>query len=144
MEYAEQIANKGRVIDVAAVVDRLILERSDEIVALVRQRWKTGLRPNGNIIGVYRSFEYQREKLAQNPEAGGNVDLILTGALNRALTVNLLRENTFSIFSTDAKAVPIAEKYGLDVYGLSPEEEEIFLDEVVAAALTEIFEQLYS
>lgn len=106
-----------------------LLNNSDEIVELVRSRWKRGLRPDGNIIGEYRSFAYEMEKRQRNPLAGGNVDLIDTGDLNKHLVVNHLRDSLFNIFSTDEKAVSIAEKYGLDVYGLSKEEEIEVLNE---------------
>lgn len=106
-----------------------LLNNSDEIVDLVRSRWKQGKRPDGNIIGEYRSFSYEMEKRQRNPLAGGNVDLIDTGALNKHLTVNYLYDSVFNIFSTDEKAVLIAEKYGLDVYGLSKDEEQDVLNE---------------
>jgi len=100
-----------------------ILDNADEIVKLVRERWKQGKRPDGSIIGEYKSFAYQQEKLLRNPLANGNVDLIDTGDLNRQLVVNHLSGSLFNIFSTDEKAVNIAEKYGLDVYGVTKEEE---------------------
>ncbi len=105
-----------------------ILKNKEEIVDLVRNRWKRGKRPDGAIIGEYASFLYQRQKLAQNPLAGGTVDLILTGALSGDLTVFPLAGGNFSIFSKDEKAISIADKYGLDVYGLTKEEEEMILN----------------
>lgn len=112
-----------------------ILDNSSEIVALVRNRWKQGKRPNGNIIGRYQNYGYQLIKQQQNPLAGGNVDLILDGGLNRGLVVNHLRGSLFNIFSTDDKAVSIAEKYGLDVYGLTKDEENDVLIEATDRVL---------
>lgn len=109
-----------------------ILENSDDIVDLVRQRWKIGKRPDGSDIGTYRSFAYEMEKRQRNPLAGGKVDLIDTGDLNRKLIVNHLTGSIFNIFSTDNKAVKIAEKYGLDVYGLSKEERKDVLIEAAS------------
>jgi hypothetical protein len=63
-----------------------------------------------------------------NSLAGGNVDLTLTGALNKGLDIFPLSGDNFNIFSKDEKARSIAEKYGLDVYGLTKEEEEIVVD----------------
>lgn len=108
-----------------------ILNNSDEIVEIVRNRWKRGERPDGSIIGEYRSFAYEMEKRQRNPLAGGNVDLINTGALSKGLVVNHLTGSLFNIFSTDIKAVPIAEKYGLDNYGLSKEKEIMVIDEAI-------------
>lgn len=108
-----------------------ILKNKDEIVALVKDRWTRGKRPDGTLIGKddleYKSFAYQQEKLRQNPLAGGNVDLILTGALSGDLTIFPLAGGNFSIFSSDEKAVNIAQKYGIDVYGLTKEEEIMVL-----------------
>ncbi|MCP4984855.1 MAG: hypothetical protein GY928_01960 [Colwellia sp.] len=92
----------------------------------------TGKRPNGSLIGEYRSFAYRQEKIRQNPIAGGNVDLTLTGALNRELDIFPISGDNYSIFSNDEKAISIAEKYGLDVYGLTVEEEQVVIDLVSA------------
>lgn len=144
MEYLNPILARARQVNPSLKIEEIILERKDEIVQKVREQWKKGLRPDGSIIGVYRSSDYRQQKLAQNPEAGGNVDLILTGALNRALTLNKILEATFTIFSNDSKAVMIAEKYGLDVYGLNAEEKEDFLDMVAVQALNDLTNEIYS
>lgn len=117
-----------------------ILANGGEIVALVKERWKKGLRPDGSIIGRYRSFPYEMEKRQRNPQAQGNVDLVDTGALRDGLTVNYLRAGIFSIFSTDEKAVRIAQKYGLSVFGLTNEEEK----DVLIEASDRIYERLFN
>ena len=79
------------------------------------------------------------EKRQSNPLAGGNVDLIDTGALNKALVINYINGSLFTIFSTDDKAQDIASKYGLDVYGLTKEEET----EVLMIAMSRIYKNLF-
>ena len=113
-----------------------ILNNSKEIVDLVRNRWKRGLRPDGSIIGSYRSFAYEIEKRQRNPLANGNVDLMDTHALERNLVVNHLSGAMFNIFSNDSKAVNIADKYGIDVYGLSKKEEKEVIDEAISRTIT--------
>ena len=108
--------------------EKEILNNKQEIVALVRSRWIRGKRPDGSIIGEYGSFAYEQEKLRQNPLARRTVYLIDTGALREGLTIFPLAGGNFSIFSTDDKAISIAEKYGLDVYGLTIEEEKIVVN----------------
>lgn len=115
------------------------MTNQSEIVSLVRERWKKGLRPDGNIIGNYRSFAYEMEKRQRNPLANGNVDLIDTGALNRNLVVNYFGSSLFNVFSTDEKAVDIAQKYGLDVYGLTEDEINTILLEASGRIYTELF-----
>ena len=125
-------------------MENLILQNKEGIVQKVRDRWKKGLRPDGAIIGTYASFAYQQEKARLNPEAEGNVDLILTGALVGGLTLNRVLKATFTIFSTDSKAVMIAEKYGLDVYGLNEEEKRTVLDMVALEALNVITNKVWA
>lgn len=144
MEYLKAIKNRIQQVDLAERLDSLILANREQITKKVLAQWKKGLRPDGSIIGVYRSFAYQRQKLLQNPEAGGNVDLILTGALSRGLTINKILESTFTIFSTDSKAVSIAEKYGLDVYGINDKDAEEFLDMMAGEALISVMNEIYA
>lgn len=144
MLYLEPLSEKSKAVNVQEIVENLILKNKEEVVEQVRTQWKNGLRPSGEIIGIYKSFAYNREKLAQNPLAGGNVDLILTGDLNEGLTLNKLRQGMFSIFSTDSKAVSIAQKYGLDVYGMNPDQEIMFLDNIVSKAIDEIIYYIYN
>jgi len=94
-------------------------KNQNQIVKKVRDRWKLGLRPNGEIIGEYSSFSYQQEKISSNPSAKGNVDLVDTGNLQDELVINHLTGSLFTIFSDDEKATLIAQKYGLDVFGLT-------------------------
>lgn len=77
-----------------------------------------------------------------NPGADGNVDLILTGALNEGLTL-FPASSGFTIFSKDNKAVAIANKYGLDVYAITSEEEQMVLNEAKAEALIQIFKEVW-
>ncbi|MGR3218462.1 MAG: hypothetical protein ACUZ8H_01410 [Candidatus Anammoxibacter sp.] len=117
---------------IAKLFEKEILTNKNEIVELVKQRWLRGKRPSGQIIGEYKFFSYQRQKVAQNPLAGGTVDLILTGALRDGLTIFPSLGGNFNIFSTDEKAILIADTYGLDVYGLTPEEERAVIDLALA------------
>ena len=117
-----------------------ILRNGNDIVQLVRNRWLLGKRPDGSIIGEYASFEYEQEKLIKNPSAGGNVDLIDTGSLESKLVVNHIRNSLFNIFSKDVKAVSIAEKYGLDVYGVTNKEEKEIMFIASKNVMTELFQ----
>lgn len=120
----------------------MILSQKEEIVSLVRDRWQRGVRPDGTIIGVYRSIEYQQYKAAKNPEAGGNVDLILTGDLSFGLTLNKVMNVGYTIFSTDEKANMIADKYGLDVFGLTDEEMDLLNEEITKRIIESIIKKI--
>lgn len=130
-----QISQRARRVNQRLIQDLLIdeiLENGEQIITLVRDRWIKGKRPDGTIIGEYRDPFYREQKLLQNPIAGGNVDLILTGALSFDLTVFPTSGGDFNIFSKDEKALSIADKYGLDVYGLSPDEELRVMNEALS------------
>lgn len=120
-----------------------VLSSQKEIIKPVKERWKLGLRPNGSIIGTYRSFSYQQEKIRRNPSASGNVDLIDTGDLRDGLVLNALGKSLFTIFSTDNKAVPIAQKYGLDVYGVTDKEEQNDMNKAAENVYKDILNGLF-
>lgn len=126
----------------AKLLSEEILGNQKEIVSLVRERWKQGKRPSGSIIGEYRSFAYEQEKLRRNPLAGGNVDLIDTGSLNEKLNINDVGNSLFTIFSKDSKAILIAENYGLDVYGLTEDEEQMVLEEAGVRIINSLFKSI--
>lgn len=109
-----------------------MLRDKDLVVDFVRSRWKEGKRPNGGIIGEYAWISYEMYKRAKNPMAGGNVDLHDTGALSKGLTLFPQRDGNFTLFSTDRKAILIAEQYGLDVYALTKEEQDVVVSLVSA------------
>ncbi len=79
-----------------------------------------------------------------NPKADGNVDLILTGALNNKLKLEKEGSESFSVFSDDIKAKKIADKYGLDVYNLNEKEKEMILNEAAAETIIEAFDEIYN
>ena len=122
-----------------------ILNNEEEIVQKVKDRWQVGRRPDGAIIGVYRSYPYYLEKLERNPSANGNVDLIDTGALRNNLKVNSsLFTNIFNVYSSDWKFNTIGDKYGYDVYGLTKDEADAFLEEAIVNIQESIVSSLYN
>lgn len=78
-----------------------------------------------------------------NPQADGFVDLILTGDLNEALKLYPAFDTGFTIFSADEKATKIADKYGLDVYGLTDDEGQKIIDEAATGVLNDMMQKLW-
>ena len=124
-------------------VNKKILSQEKEIVNLVRNRWRKGERPSGSIIGTYANKEYRQDKMEMNPQADGFVDLILTGDLNEALKLYPAFDTGFTIFSADEKATKIADKYGLDVYGLTDDEGQKIIDEAATGVLNDMMQKLW-
>ena len=114
---------------------QVMLNNSENFTTYVADNWKQGKRPDGSIIGTYRSFAYEVEKRQRNPIANGNVDLIDTGSLKRGLIVNHLNGAFFNVFSTDKKAVDISDKYGVDVFGVPKDKKEQELEEVASEVM---------
>lgn len=143
LNQLEQIESRLKQINQTMVENLLAKElqaNAKEILDLVRDRWLRGKRPDGSLIGEYKDFGYELLKRQQNPLAGGNVDLTLDGGLNKGLFINQIRGSLFNIFSSDEKAVLIAEKYGLDNYNITPEETILVLER----AKDNVFIELYN
>ena len=142
LQKVETKLNRINKAKIEGLLEDEILANKEKIVDIVRERWRRGLRPNGDIIGTYRSFFYQQEKQQKNPLAKGNVDLIYEGDLNRELTVFHSTGSLFTIFSTDEKALLIAQKYGLDVYGLTEEEQIMVIGEGLMRVNNKLLKEL--
>lgn len=120
----------------------LLMERESEIRAMIKQRWLLGKRPSGDIIGVYRDNLYQVFKSGLNNRAGGTVDLTLTGDLGSRIKTTLEHKG-IEIISTDEKFNEISEKYGLDNFNITEEEENELLDGIMAEVVTNIFKEIW-
>lgn len=83
------------------------------------QELKRGDLPNGEAIGQYRSPGYAALKYSMNPMAGGDVDLILTGAFSNSLFVVSKGDSKFIFDATDSKKASLVDKYGEDIMGLN-------------------------
>src|SRR5690606_30312239 len=120
----------------------MIVDRESEIRRLIKSRWLLGKRPDGDIIGVYRDYSYQLFKSNKNSLAGGTVDLTLTGDLgDRIKTV--LESKGIEVISTDEKFTEISDKYGLDNFNITEEEEKVLLDSIMSELTIKIFNQVW-
>ena len=96
-----------------------IILQDKEIVRRKKAEFKGGTRPDGTIIGEYRSESYRLFKLQKNPLAGGKVDLILTGSTKDKLYLVSLENGEFTFESADPKWASLVEKYGEEVKGIN-------------------------
>lgn len=122
-------------------VESKVLEHESEIREMIKRRWKLGKRPNGDLIGYYRDIDYAIFKQTINPSAGGDVDLILTGSLSNKIKL-VLSGKGIEVISTDDKFDAISDKYGLDNFNVTEDEEKQILDEVMSEVLTEFFNNI--
>jgi len=90
-----------------------------DIRELIKKRWKTGKKPNGGIIGIYRSIDYALFKKQKSDAPFRVVDLTLTGRLGDGIQVELFNAQkgifalaTFAIWAIP-KAPTIAPSHNL-------------------------------
>ena len=101
-------------------VSQIIL-RDKKILDRKRDELKAGVSPDGSDIGQYRSQSYAIFKESRNPFAGGKVDLILTGAYERAIKVLSLGNSKFTLRSSDSKRDGLISKYGIENEAINEE-----------------------
>lgn len=110
----------------------------------IRSRWLVGKRPDGKLIGVYRSYGYAVEKHQMNPMAGfDHVDLTLTGSLGKGIKVSLFSSTEFEIYSTDSKYLSISETFGDVNFNLSEVEYDTFFAMVADYVVNKQIQQIY-
>ena len=102
---------------------------SDLAVKLQQSQMLLGLDSDGKKIGTYRNKQYKSMKQGMNPQAGGMVDLKLTGAFQNGIRQDINSE-TWTMRSTDEKAGELTEKYGSRIWGFAPKSKQV-LDEKI-------------
>ena len=125
------------------VLGTLIIFNSENIVEGIRRRWAFGKDVNDGIIGQYQNPDYQAFKVYSNPNAGGTVDLTLTGALGQGLTIRKKGDKQYEIFSTDYKFKRIADKYGIEQFNLDQQQIEELFDMLYFTALENYLDNVY-
>lgn len=128
---------------VPQTIGTLIIFNSSTIVEGIRRRWLFGKDPNGNIIGNYRNRDYEMFKVSFNSRANGNVDLTLTGALGRGLTVRKKSDSQYEIFSTDSKFESISLKYGIENFNMDVQQTTELFDMLHLMALETYLQNLW-
>lgn len=91
----------------------------DDFVEQNVDQMRHGLTKNQTPIRPeYKSPWYGDFKARMNPLAGGNPDLILTGAFTSSMYLETMSRGTFKIDSKDGKRNELVRKYGSDIFGL--------------------------
>lgn len=103
---------------IASVV---LMDTSKDYLDLQRDQLLHGLNSDGDHIGVYASTDYAAMKERMNPLAGGYVDLKLHGDFQDELTLRVMGEKKFIVYSQDAKNAELIRRYGAGIFLLSPE-----------------------
>ena len=98
-----------------------IVERDNlNLVEQKKTEFERGLRPDGTLIGDYRSESYRIFKQSLNPLAGGHVDLMLTKAFISSMFVKPFGKG-YIFDASNNKTDKLKGQYGLDIMGLNQE-----------------------
>lgn len=142
--YQTRLLKATNYANIIKIVSDLLVINTPNIINEVRNRWKHGEGVKGGVIGSYRDPDYRMFKQSLNPMAGGNVDLMLTGALVENLTLRKIADGVYQIISTDEKYVKLALKYGSEEFGITEEQRQQLYADIVALSVEEIFKQIWS
>jgi len=121
MANFRQMRDRLKAFKLDEAIMRTMTDESTAILNANRKQLKKGFKSTGERVGVYANPAYERMKRQMNPEAGGWVDLTLTGDFTEEFTLRPETKSRAVIYSQDEKARALAAKYGKDIYGLSPE-----------------------
>ena len=121
-------------------IDEYISINEKRILDMARDRMKRGEGVNGGVIGYYRSAAYEMFKRRENPLAKGNVDLFLTGALQEKMRLSKSGNASYYIYSTDEKYSMLADKYGANQFGITEEQHNELLGQVIDYVITKIMQ----
>ena len=132
MDYISPIAKevKSQINQIENLVDIELHNEEDWIRDTIKKRWLLGKRPDGSLIGLYRSEDYANYKFQENSKAGfGNVDLTLTGALVRGIRISGFNDE-YEIYSEDIKYSDIVDNYGDYNFNISESEKEQLFERI--------------
>lgn len=101
------------------MVEAIIMSDERRIKEEKLNEFEYGLRPNGGIIGNYRDEEYKIMKYFRNPNAGGQVDLILTGRWSQSLKLKPYYKSAFLFDAPLEQEYNLVGRYGLDILGIN-------------------------
>ena len=119
MATIRQIRDNFKLLNLDKSVMDTVMQHSQEITDLNRKQLTYGTRSSGKRIGQYKNERYKAKKLAMNPLASGNIDLILNGDYSNMINLRRDSDKVAELFSEDEKANMLKAEYGDDILGLS-------------------------
>jgi hypothetical protein len=139
LEYDKELT----AITPAVIEDRFAIFLENELPIIrkwIKDRWLKGERPDGNIIGVYASSDYEMYKLSLGRT--GTVDLTFSGDMGNLIDGSY-NNMEMEIFSTVPYYEKIVKKYGYDNFNITEEEKEVLLSIVGESVINYYFSELW-
>jgi len=131
-EMGRRIQALAKITVLREMVNEELIKEEDTLRMLKEQDFLEGDIYGNGAKDTYASSLYSGFKKKQNPIAGGNVDLILTGAFIDSFKLNKPKENRYLFGATDPKKSILVGKYGIDIMGLNQEVFNKFQKEIIA------------
>lgn len=149
MDYIQQIRQnlktQSQESNILNLIDEQIRLHEQGFVKSIKDRWLSGLDPNGGKIGSYSGFPYAEKKNKRNSKAGfWNVDLTLTGLMGNELVLNEISKTQHVFGSQVSYFNDVVERYGLKQFNITEAERDAFLSsayaEIIMICLNKAYE----
>ena len=114
------------------IASELILKDEETVKILKEQDFIEGDIYGNDTFDSYRSKNYEIFKSRLNPSAGGNVDLIVTGAFVDAMYLLKPKQGRYKFGNTDKKRNILKEMYGDNIFGLNQKVFEKYQKDIIA------------
>lgn len=125
----ENLKAQNQESNILNLIDEQIKLNEKTFVESIKDRWLSGLDPNGEKIGEYRSLPYAKKKYSKSSRAGFlNVDFTLTGLMGNELVLNEISKGVFAFGSQVSYFNDVVERYGLKQFNITDDEKEEFLN----------------
>lgn len=124
--------------ELTKVAQRSVKENSHIIIDMNTDTLMKGLDSDGDILTPeYSNDEYADEKSRMNSRPGyGTPDLFYTGKFHEGFFVKVQKDN-WELGSKDSKSNLLSNKYGMDIFGNTKEDEKEINTEYILSDLVE-------
>lgn len=130
-EMYRRLQSVNKITVLREMVYAEISEKEKDLLDIKYDEFEQGDIYGNYTTSRYKNAEYGNMKYQQNPRAGGNVDLIYTGAFLESFKLNKPKQNKYMFGATDKKRNKLVEKYGIDIMGLNQDDFDKFQIEVI-------------
>lgn len=136
-DYAKRLRIKASRVEQDLLA--ILAKHEEFILDLNREQMMQGIKANGAKIGEYKSETYEIMKLLYNPR--GVMDLRLSGSFHNKMYM-ILDKLPGSIFSSDEKTEMLVNRYGKEIFGLTPANKER-VRKLIEKDVTEYYRKLF-
>ena len=133
-------------IDLDLLFDNLFEEVFYKVKQSIKERWRKGENPVGNVIGWYTSEDYALEKMNLSGRIADMwvVDLTYSGLMGDRLTFGFIDVAKYNIFSTVDYYDDIVNKFGEWNFNVGEKEKEKTFIEIATKLSKILINKIYN